>query len=738
MDGALMAYDADKPARKPKVPKGYKDEAEFCEEVRELFQQGVDFDRENRDEAEADLRFLAGDQWDDEARKARAGKPMLTINDLPQKVAQVVGDMRINRPAIRVRPAEDADKDLAEIREGLIRAIERDSDAQGVYIATGENQVACGIGNFRITLGHADDAGFERDIRFQQITDPFGVVWDPFSVERTGKDAEWCFVVDYWPRKKFEAAYGKDTPSELEVPASDRAGWYDRDQVRVCEFWRMNREEAMYARLASGATVEVEQSPTSPGVYAHVVRGGKGKKLRDLPAPVAVDEDGEPMVRKGERKYACMYLMTGHAILSGPHELPVPRLPIIRAQGWVINVREKRVRFGLVRFARDSYRLRNYWRSKSAEMLALAGNGKWILNERAEGDQDAFREGYASDDPVLTYSGETPPQFVGPPTLNSAVLQESQICTQDIKDTTGLHDASLGIQSNETSGKAILARQREGDVSSYIYHDNLQAAISEGGRVADALIPLCYDTMRTIRIVGEDETTKVQRVNDPADPNSVDLNRGRYDIVVETGPSYSTRRTEAAESMAQFFQVVPAAAQAAGDLFAKAQDWPMAQEIGERLKKTLKPQLTEGEDELTPEQEQQRATAMQEQAQQQALQQQAVQLDLAEKDAKVKKTQAEAIKMMREAETVGMPQGQPDVPQPFAEEKAFHETRAARANADLAEIKVQRELIALEADKVSLASDVMDVENKPVEQDMSRQQAEKALQEPPKQPPKKA
>jgi hypothetical protein len=215
-----LAYDTpstetDKP-RKPKLPPGYKDEGEFCEEVRELFQQGVDADRDNCEEGVADLEFLGGEQWDAQARLARAGKPCLTINDLPAKVAQVVGDMRINRPSIRVRPAEDADKDLAEIREGLIRAIERDNDAQGVYIETGENQVACGIGNFRVAIKNSDDTGFERDIAIQAIPDAFAVVWDPYSVERTGRDAEWCFVVEEMPRRAFERRWKDKQPADLD------------------------------------------------------------------------------------------------------------------------------------------------------------------------------------------------------------------------------------------------------------------------------------------------------------------------------------------------------------------------------------------------------------------------------------------------------------------------------------------------------------------------------------------
>jgi hypothetical protein len=703
-----MAYDtADKPARKAKLPSGYKDEAEFCQEVRELFQNAVDYDRENRDEADADLRFLAGDQWDDDAIKARAGKPMLTINDLPQKIAQVVGDMRINRPAIRVRPAEDADKDLAAVREGLIRAIERDNDAQGAYIAAGENQVACGIGNFRVGLKYADDTQFERDIDVRNIPDAFAVVWDPFSVERTGKDAEWCFVEEAMPKKAFERQWKDELPSELEVPKSDPDGWYTRDEVRVVEFWRMKSEPTTYARLETGSTVEVDVK--DPMMPLMIRRTAKGMKLEPLPAPVAMDRDGEPMIRKGVRKYACMYLMTGHAMLSGPHELPIPRLPIFRARGWEINVRSKRVRFGLVRFARDSYRLRNYWRSKSAEMLALAGNGKWILNERMEGDQDAFREAYKNDDTVLIYSGEVPPQFVGPPALNSAVLQESQILTQDIKDTTGLHDASLGIASNETSGKAILARQREGDVSTFIYHDNLQAAISEAGRVINDLIPLAYDTSRTIRVIGEDETTKVQRINDPMNPESIDISRGRYDVVVETGPNYSTKRVEAAESMMQFMQAVPGAAAVAGDLIARNMDWPGADVIAERLKKALPPGMAEQDEDLSPEEEQQRAQAMQaqqaEQQQQQAMQSQAAQLALAEKDAQVKKTQAEAIKAMREAEAVG---AEGPMESPLDQQLKMAQVRKAQADAIKAEVEAQRSQVALEGD-------ILDLQRKPLE-----------------------
>jgi hypothetical protein len=604
----------------PKAPEGYKDEAEFLDEARKRFQDAVDFDRENRDEGLEDARFAAGEQWDEDAKKAREGLPCLVINQLPQFIAQVVGDIRINRPAIRVRPAEDADKELAEVREGLIRAIERDCDAQGVYASAGQAQVTSGIGNFRVKLDYADEMSFERDIRIERIPDPFAVAWDPLSIEPTGKDARYCFVTEDMPRAQFEKAYPNATPSDLAVHQEDVEGWLSQDTVKVAEYWRVIDKPVEIVRLGTGEVVRADEAP-------------EGAVITDR--------------RQSSQRYACLYLITGNAVLDGPYELPISRVPIFRVQGWEINVGQKRVRFGLVRWAKDPQRLKNYWRSVAAQTIALAPKGKWLASTSAvpEEREDDFRLSAKSADPLLLYepSGQMP-IYTPPPAVPTALLQEAAQNSQDMKDVTGLHDASLGIRSNETSGRAIMARQREGDVATYVYHDNLRAAIAEAGKVVNQLIPIVYDTPRTVRIVGEDEATKVLRVNDPSNPQSVDINRGRYDVAVEAGPSYSTRRVEAAESMMQFVQAVPGAAQVASDLIARAMDWPMADTIAERLKKTLPPQLLEGEDGEEPRQPSpQEMQAME-------LQQQAAQAEVIEKMASARKAEADADKARYEAD----------------------------------------------------------------------------------------
>jgi hypothetical protein len=350
------------------LPEGYKDEAEFLKEARERFQEGVDFDRENRDEAEKDLRVFAGEVWTEADVKARAGKPCLTINGLPQYVAQVTGDIRINRPSIKVRPAKDATQDLADVREGLIRAIEYQSGALNIYADTAQAQVACGIGNFRVALDYLADDAFERDLFIRPIPNPFAVVWDPMITDKTGRDARYAFVVDDIPRKVYEDQYGSEMPAEL-GSLMERQGWQTRDTVRVTEYWLVKERAAQIALLQDGSIKEITKANAA-----------------SLKGQVQANAKGEPMVRKTVRKSVCMYLISGTKILEKPVEYKISRVPLFRVPGWEVNTGTKTIRWGLVRFARDPTRLKSYWRSVSAEVLALAPRQQWLIHENQTGD----------------------------------------------------------------------------------------------------------------------------------------------------------------------------------------------------------------------------------------------------------------------------------------------------------------------------------------------------------------
>lgn len=578
-----LPFDTGVKVPKNYVPEGFESEEAFLEDMRTEFDLDIEFDRINRDQAIDDKAFCAGEQWDKKVLEYRKGLPCLVINTVPQFTAQLVGDWREGRKAVKVVPAEDGDKEIASVRGDLIRAIELQSRAQRTYDTAFESLVQCGDGAFRVSVEYAKDDVFEQDIFVRPIDDCLSVVWDRTSVDPTGRDAKHCFVNDIIPMKEFKKAWPEADPSELGTETYKKmsaSGWIDTDGARVTEYWRIIERQRFLGLFEDGTSTFIDQDN-----YDQLL-DSKGPPVRTRLAPCS---------------YAQMHLTTGFQILSGPYEYRLDRLPIIRMSGRVVNVGGRRVRYGLVRFMKDPVRLRNFWRSVAAEQLGYAPKAQWIATESAvEGREQDIRNAHLTRDPLLVVNDEAiigqNIQRLDPPTPQMALLNEAQVNTQDMKDVTGIHDASLGIKSNETSGRAINARQREGDIAALTYYDNGNAAVLEGGDVINQLISQVYDGTRIIRVIGEDEAVKFLKVNDPNDPNAPDLSIGNYDVALTTGTSYSTRRVEAAQAMMDAVQVWPQLIQVAGDLVAKAQDWPGAEELAERLQRTIPQQFLSEEE----------------------------------------------------------------------------------------------------------------------------------------------
>jgi Phage P22-like portal protein len=574
------------PVDKDYVPEGFETVEDFLKDMREEYELDFDFDRDNRDEALEDKKFTAGQQWDPIVLEQRQGLPCLVINSVPQFIAQLVGDWRESKRGVKVLPTEDGDKDLADVRADLIRSVETQSRADRVYDTTFESAVQCGDGAFRVAVEYAKDDVFDQDIFIRPIEDALSVVWDRLSVDPTGRDARHCFVDDLIPTKDFERKWPESKPSELSTRVynqmvNDR--WIEAVGVRVTEYWRLIDRNRLLALFEDGSMRFIDDD------------------LDEL-----IQKHGAPVkTRIAPCTYAQMHLVTGFDILSGPYEYRLNRLPIIRMSGRVVNLAGNRIRYGIVRFMKDSARLRNFHRSIAAEQLGYAPKAQWIATESAiEGYEDELRKAHLTRDPLIKVSDDAiigqNIQRLDPPKWQTALHQEAEANVQDMKDVTGIHDASLGIKSNETSGRAINARQREGDVAAITYYDNGNAAVLEAGDVMNQLISQIYDGTRIVRIIGEDEKLKFLKINDPNDPNSPDLSVGRYDVALSTGASYTTRRVEAAQAMMDAVQVWPQLLQVAGDLVAKAQDWPGADDLAERLKKTIPQQFLDPDEQTGP------------------------------------------------------------------------------------------------------------------------------------------
>lgn len=618
-----------------KLPEGYDSEADFMSDMRQEYDADMQADMINRDASVEDARFTTGEQWDPVALQMRtsARKPALTINRIPAFVAQLVGNRRLNDTVVKILPDNGGTKAVAKIREGLIRSIQKNSRAISAYDKTFENVVIGGIGNFQVRLDWADDDVFEQDIRIVAIPNPMAVLWDRLSVDPTGADAQHCFVIDTMSIDAFKALYPDKVPSDVSTDTAfmgsyqtaRSSGWWTADTVNVVNYWRLVRRKRTMAMFKDGTVRDITDEPTD------------GAWLDE----VMLDEAGVPVMREGYRRLAQMWTCTGMSILEGPYELAISRLPVIRVPGWEVNVGEEKRRWGLVRFLKDPMRLHNFWRSTIAERLMQSPKGKWLAASTAvQGREQQWRNAHLTDDPLLVYNADSgqPPTQMQPAQIEPGLVQEASMAVQDMHDVTNIHEAALGIQSNEVSGQAIMARQRVAELGSIIYNDNMNAAVEQGGMVCNELIPLVYATRRVAKVMNEDLTEEMVEINNRTDN---DITTGKYSVSVSTGPSYVTQRVEAQQGMLNMVNAMPETMQFAADQIVEAQDWPGADKIAERLRNNLPPGMIDTKD-MTPEQQQQfaqKAQAAQAQAQ---IQQKMMELQMAKLEVEILEMQQRA------------------------------------------------------------------------------------------------
>lgn len=588
--------------KKPATPEGFDSTQEFLRWATKLFTDDVDNDRDNREQAIEDMQFVAGDQWEERVLNKRVAdrKPTLILNRLPAFIGQLVGNRKLNSTEVKVLPADASNKEVARIREGLIRNIQHNSNAKYAYDKAYENQVISGLGNFRVAAEFSSDDVFEQDVVVSAIPNPLGVVWDRMSHEPTGQDARHCFLVDNLTKEDFRKEYPDAIGATITNIRDYLTGqgidqdWYENDVFRVLEFWRIRSEKRIVALLRSDTSDDGEDQ----------VEDVTDEDFEKIAPRIRTDSAGLPIIREVDRKFVEMYIFTATDILEGPYRLPLDRLPIIKVTGWSVNVGEKPIRFGMVRFMKDPQRLFNYWRSVIAEKLMLTPKGNWVASDKAvEGREKQWRESHISNDPLLIYNSDAGsiPVRVPPAQLESALLQEAGLAANDLHDISNLHQASLGQTSNEVSARAITARQRVGEVGTAIYETNLQMSIEAAGRVMNQLIPVVYDTTRTIKIMGEDgKDVSPILINDTTSEESVDITLGKYSVTTTTGPSYVSKRAEAAEAMLNMVNAAPQALSVALDKIIENQDWPGASEIAARLRTQLPPGVLQLED-MTPE-----------------------------------------------------------------------------------------------------------------------------------------
>lgn len=570
-------------------------------EALEEFRLSEDAESTNRKQWIDDVKFARlGEQWPDGVKRQREidGRPCLTINRLPAMTRQVLNDARQNKPSIKVHPVDSgATRETSEIYNGLIRNIEYTSNADIAYDTALDNAVTGGFGYFRITTDYACDDQFDQDIFIERIVNPLTVYGDENSTAADSADWNKAFVTELYSKEAFEKRWKGADHVNWETDYQDMPnGWRDGELIRIAEWWMREEVGATLLKLSDGMVLYERE-------YL---------RIKDILDAQGITIAGS---RPTKTYKVTQRIMSGAEILE-TNDWAGKYIPIIPVYGDEVIVEGKRHFISLTRWAKDPQQMFNYWRTASTELVALAPKAPFIGPKGAfNTDQNKWATANNISYPYIEYDGAVAPQrqpFAGPP---AGALQEALNASDDMKAVMGIYDAALGARSNETSGRAILQRQRESDTATFNYIDNLARAIRHAGRVLVDLIPKVYSAPRIIRVIYEDGTNESVPINQEFVPDQAkspqskmyeagkeqeqvqgltkiyDITAGKYDVTCEVGPSFSTKREEAASQMLELGKMFPPMMQVAGDLLVKNLDWPGADDIAARMKAMLPPQL---------------------------------------------------------------------------------------------------------------------------------------------------
>lgn len=472
--------------------------------------------------------------------------------------------MRQNKMAIKVKATGNgSDPEQADVRAAIIKHIEDTSKAEDAYDNATLYQVTAGYGCWRVSTVYTDDEGFDQDIRIEPIENPWTVYFDPNAKEYDCSDGMFALVTVRMSRGDFKAKYPGIEPANFSnTVQGDRDEWVGADFVRIGEYWRKEPYTKTLLLLSDGRTVEDDDNFRA--VADQLAQGGMDPQTGQPIQPVTVVRQ-----RQVECHKVYCYTIAGSEIIDAK-EWAGKYIPLVPLWGKVVNIEGRKKYRGLVRFAKDPQRVYNYARSALIERVALAPKSPWLLTTKMIAEptiKALWDKANVESRPYLVYEpdermpGGMPNRQQGAD-VPVGLVQQTEQSAEEIRATMNLFEANLGAPSNETSGKAIFLRQRKGELSTFIFTDNLAKSIKYTGQIVLDLIPKIYDTQRIFRIMGEDGEEDFIEVNKPIFNGQQwitlnDLNVGKYDVKVESGPSYATRRLETAEALTNIVSQAP-------------------------------------------------------------------------------------------------------------------------------------------------------------------------------------
>lgn len=665
----------------------------LIDEAKQFLRFANEADTMNRQEALEDLKFVNGEQWPIELQNSRnlESRPVLTINKVDTYCRQVANQQRQQRPRIKVHGMNTVqDAAEAEIIQGLIRHIEVNSNAETAYDTAFDYAVRMGWGYLRIRTDYISEDSFDQEIFIDPINNPFTVYFDPNSVLPDGSDAEKAMITTVISKEVFKKQYpdADDTNWTVRGTGDSQNEWIMKEDIRIAEYFYTQRKKTKLYLLSDGSHVFEEEMPS-------------GEQLAAAGITIISKRDSFRKVIKWAK-------LTGDQILE-ERDLPGKYIPIVPVYGREIVVGDKRKRFGMVRFAKDPQRLYNFWQTALTESVALAPKAKWIMAEgQDEGHESDWAQANIKSTPYLRYKQTDiegrpapAPQRLQPEPPPAGVITAAQGFSQDLQAVMGIFDPNQ-LPTGNISGKALNGQQQQIDLTNYDYYDNLTRSLCHVGKIILNLIPYIYDTERVMRIIGDDGKPETLTINQRDASGRVvnDVTVGQYDVVMETGPGYNSKRQAAVDAMLPLLSTNGELFNIAGDLVFRNMDFPGADTIADRLA-TMNPLAQIDTKSDVPPQVQ--MAMQQSQAQVKQMQEQMQQMQLAMKY----RTDVEAVKQDAETKRELMRQtGKAFNTETLAEVKVHDQNTRAVTSQNKMEIEAIMELLLHHMDTARLNQEI--------------------------------
>ena len=578
-------------------------------EAQRLYQDALDATAEQRAQIAEDLEFSDPSnpqQWDRKLKSQRENdpggmRPCLVFDQTGQYVANVAGQVEQAPPALHALPVGDgADRKVAEQLDGFFRHIEHVSRAKQHYTRAMTSAGRTGVGYLIVRPEYVNRALNWQEPRIGSEGDPLRVVFDPWSVELDGSDADFGYLLLPYSHRAFERKYGAKAEKVSFADEERKVQSDDRQSIIVAERWQAeDRTENMIVCIDVTNGDEVAVTETE-----------YWEKAKDPSNVLQVAMDGDkPRTYKDKRRCIKWATMSGAAMLEEEREYPASGIGIVPVYGYVGWSNGRMHYCGIPRRAMSAQRAYNLHMSEMQAIMGQAAKAPYMISMRALGgdenlkslwdraavDNRAFMPWHDMDE----QGAVAKPERMQPGVNLQNHIAGAQQAIHDIQASLGMYQASLGAPSNESSGVAIDARKQQGEAATAHFPAHLSAALGQVGKLCMEMIPRLIDTKRQLRILGIDETPgnvtidpeQKQAMQETPQGLSINPNVGRYDVRVVTGASFSTQRTQAQAAFTEMMRANPQMAPALAPLWAQTLDVPHADKLAQVLTAVAPPEV---------------------------------------------------------------------------------------------------------------------------------------------------